>query len=282
MNQYIGRHRKPSKVGAALLRTMAGGVAVVVPALALAAPASAAMDSTWDSVAQCESSGNWSINTGNGYFGGLQFSQSTWDEYGGGAYASRADLATRSQQIVIAEKTLAGQGWGAWTCAAIVGATGGVDLRNSAVPADNSSTPASTTPASTTSASTTSASTTSASTTSASAGSSSGADAAAPTATDAPAAPSLAATSSGTSSTADQSASDNSNSSGSADLAWPFAAAPGASEAAGIYTVQQGDTLFKIAQAKGISGGWAVLYAANKNAIADPDLIYPGQQITLP
>lgn len=270
MNQYIGRHRKPSKVGAALLRTMAGGVAVVVPALALAAPASAATDSTWDSVAQCESSGNWSINTGNGYFGGLQFSQSTWDEYGGGAYASRADLATRSQQIVIAEKTLAGQGWGAWTCAAIVGATGGVDLRNSAVPAGNSST---------------SASTTSASTTSASAGSSSGADAAAPTAPDAPAAPSLAATGSGTSSTADQSASDNSGSSGSADFAWPSAAAPGASAAAaaaGIYTVQQGDTLFNIAQAKNISGSWAVLYAANKNAIADPDLIYPGQQITLP
>ncbi len=267
MTQYIGRHRKPSKVGAALLRTMAGGVAVVVPALALAVPASAATDSTWDSVAQCESSGNWSINTGNGYFGGLQFSQSTWDEYGGGAYASRADLATRSQQIVIAEKTLAGQGWGAWTCAAIVGATGGVDLRNSAVPAGNSST---------------SASTTSASTTSASAGSSSGADAAA---ADAPAAPSLAATGSGTSSTADQSASNYSNSSGSADLAWPSAAAPGASAAAaaaGIYTVQQGDTLFNIAQAKNISGSWAVLYAANKNAIADPDLIYPGQQITLP
>ncbi len=265
MNQYIGRHRKPSKVGAALLRTMAGGVAVVVPALALAAPASAATDSTWDSVAQCESSGNWSINTGNGYFGGLQFSQSTWDEYGGGAYASRADLATRSQQIVIAEKTLAGQGWGAWTCAAIVGATGGVDLRNSAVPADNSSTTGN-----------------SGTTSSASAGSSSGADAAAPTATDAPAAPSLAATGSGTSSTADQSASDNSGSSSSADFAWPSAAAPGTSAAAGIYTVQQGDTLFKIAQAKGISGGWAVLYAANKNAIADPDLIYPGQQITLP
>ena len=265
MNQYIGRHRKPSKVGVALLRTMAGGVAVVVPALALAAPASAATDSTWDSVAQCESSGNWSINTGNGYFGGLQFSQSTWDAYGGGAYASRADLATRSQQIVIAEKTLAGQGWGAWTCAAIVGATGGVDLRNSAVPADNSSTTGN-----------------SGTTSSASAGSSSGADAAAPTATDAPAAPSLAATGSGTSSTADQSASDNSGSSSSADFAWPSAAAPGTSAAAGIYTVQQGDTLFKIAQAKGISGDWAVLYAANKNAIADPDLIYPGQQITLP
>ena len=279
MNQYIGRHRKQSRIGGVLLRTMAGGVAVLVPTLALAAPASAATDSTWDRVAQCESSGNWAINTGNGYFGGLQFSQSTWDEYGGGAYASRADLATRSQQIVIAEKTLAGQGWGAWTCAAIVGATGGVDLRNSAVTGNSSTT------ASTTSASTTSASTTSASTTSASAGSSSGADAAAPTAPDAPAASSLAVTGSGTSSTADGSASDNSNSSGSADFAWPSAAAPGASAAAaaaGIYTVQQGDTLFKIAQAKGISGGWAVLYAANKNAIADPDLIYPGQQITLP
>ena len=262
MNQYIGRHRKPSKIGVALLRTMAGGVAVVVPALALAAPASAATDSTWDSVAQCESSGNWSINTGNGYFGGLQFSQSTWDAYGGGAYASRADLATRSQQIVIAEKTLAGQGWGAWTCAAIVGATGGVDLRNGAVPAGNSSTTASTS--------------------SSSAGSSSGADAAAPAAFDAPAAPSLMVASSRISSAADQSASDNSGSSSSADFASYSAAHPSRSAAAGIYTVRQGDTLFTIARAKGISGGWAVLYAANKNTIADPDLIYPGQQITLP
>ena len=109
-----------------------------------------------------------------------------------------------------------------------------------------------------------------------------GADAAAPVATDAPAAPSLAATSSGTSSTAYQSASDNSGSSGSADFAWPSAAAPGMSEAAGIYTVQQGDTLFKIAQAKRILGGWAVLCAVNKNAIADPDLIYPGYRSPSP
>src|SRR5664279_475709 len=77
----------------------------------LALPASAASASTWDSVAQCESSGNWSINTGNGYYGGLQ-------------YAARADLASKAQQIAIAENTLAGQGWGAWTCAAIVGASG--------------------------------------------------------------------------------------------------------------------------------------------------------------
>jgi hypothetical protein len=68
----------------------------------------------WDAVAQCESGGNWSINTGNGYYGGLQFSSSTWLAYGGGAYAPRADLATRGQQIAIAEKVLAVQGAGAW------------------------------------------------------------------------------------------------------------------------------------------------------------------------
>jgi len=90
----------------------------------LALPASAASASTWDSVAQCESSGNWSINTGNGYYGGLQFTQSTWAASGGLQYAARADLATKAQQIAIAENTLAGQGWGAWTCAAIVGASG--------------------------------------------------------------------------------------------------------------------------------------------------------------
>jgi multidrug efflux pump subunit AcrA (membrane-fusion protein) len=68
----------------------------------------------WDAVAQCESGGNWSINTGNGYYGGLQFSASTWLAYGGGSYAPRADLATRSEQIAVAEKVLAAQGAGAW------------------------------------------------------------------------------------------------------------------------------------------------------------------------
>jgi Transglycosylase-like domain len=78
-------------------------------------PASGAND--WDAVAECESGGNWSINTGNGYYGGLQFSASTWSGYGGNQYAPRADLATREQQIAVAEKVLAGQGRGAWpTC----------------------------------------------------------------------------------------------------------------------------------------------------------------------
>ena len=78
-------------------------------------PPSSAHD--WDAVALCESGGNWSINTGNGYYGGLQFSSSTWLSFGGGAYASRADLATKAQQIAVAEQVLAVQGPGAWpTC----------------------------------------------------------------------------------------------------------------------------------------------------------------------
>jgi hypothetical protein len=71
----------------------------------------------WDAVARCESGGNWSINTGNGYYGGLQFSSSTWTGFGGGEFAPRADLATREQQIAVAERVLAVQGRGAWpTC----------------------------------------------------------------------------------------------------------------------------------------------------------------------
>jgi hypothetical protein len=68
----------------------------------------------WDAVAQCESGGNWSIDTGNGYYGGLQFGEATWAAYGGTAYAPRADLAPKEQQIAVAERVLAGQGSGAW------------------------------------------------------------------------------------------------------------------------------------------------------------------------
>jgi len=83
---------------------------------ALAAPASAA-EHDWSGVAQCESSGNWSINTGNGYYGGLQFSSPTWLGHGGGEFASRADLASPAQQIAVAERVLLTQGVGAWpTC----------------------------------------------------------------------------------------------------------------------------------------------------------------------
>ncbi|USQ88742.1 LysM peptidoglycan-binding domain-containing protein [Streptomyces phaeoluteigriseus] len=108
-----GKHRRPSK--ATRVAALAGvtGVAIAAPLMA-AGNASAATASEWDAVAQCESGGNWSINTGNGYYGGLQFSASTWAAYGGTQYASTADKASKSQQIQIAEKVLAGQGKGAW------------------------------------------------------------------------------------------------------------------------------------------------------------------------
>lgn len=79
---------------------------------------------TWDALAQCEAGGNWAINTGNGFFGGVQFDQNTWERNGGLRYAARADLATREEQIAIAEVTRARQGWGAWpVCSGRVGAS---------------------------------------------------------------------------------------------------------------------------------------------------------------
>jgi resuscitation-promoting factor RpfB len=79
---------------------------------------------TWDALAQCEAGGNWAINTGNGFYGGVQFDQNTWERNGGLRYAARADLATKEEQIAIAEVTRARQGWGAWpTCSARLGAS---------------------------------------------------------------------------------------------------------------------------------------------------------------
>ncbi|MFI9389721.1 transglycosylase family protein [Streptomyces bauhiniae] len=110
-----GRHRRyqPSRINRASLTVTAGGAGLAIPLVA-AGTADAADASTWNKVAACESSGNWSINTGNGYFGGLQFTRSTWEAYGGTRYAPRADQATRAQQIAVAEKVLDGQGPGAW------------------------------------------------------------------------------------------------------------------------------------------------------------------------
>ncbi|MGW2700639.1 transglycosylase family protein [Streptomyces sp. NPDC001340] len=108
-----GTHRRPFKATRVIALAGVTGAAIAAPLMA-AGNASAATASEWDKVAQCESGGNWSINTGNGYYGGLQFSASTWAAYGGTAYAARADLATKQQQITVAEKVLASQGKGAW------------------------------------------------------------------------------------------------------------------------------------------------------------------------
>ena len=112
-----GRHRKPTTSSIGVAKIAVTGAVIGGGSLGLAVQAQAATDSEWDVVASCESSGNWAINTGNGYQGGLQFSPSTWLGYGGGQYASAANMASREEQIVIAEKVLAGQGRGAWpTC----------------------------------------------------------------------------------------------------------------------------------------------------------------------
>ncbi|MEU7304246.1 transglycosylase family protein [Streptomyces sp. NPDC007189] len=110
-----GRHRRyqPNRINRASLTVTAGGAGLAIPLVA-AGTADAADAATWNKVAACESSGNWSVNTGNGYYGGLQFTQSTWEEYGGTRFAPRADLASREEQIAVAERVLDGQGPGAW------------------------------------------------------------------------------------------------------------------------------------------------------------------------
>ncbi|MDD1475523.1 transglycosylase family protein [Arthrobacter sp. H16F315] len=115
--------------GATLAALSIAGVALSASAANAAAPA-AASTSVWDSLAQCESSGNWGINTGNGYAGGLQFSPSTWAAYSGTGSAANA---SREQQIAVAERVQAGQGWGAWpSCAAQLGLSGGAVAPQSA------------------------------------------------------------------------------------------------------------------------------------------------------
>lgn len=111
-----GKHRRMTKADKATRALAVAGVAgaAVAAPIATAGTASAATGSEWDAVAQCEAGGNWSINTGNGYYGGLQFSSSTWSAYGGDQYAATADQASKAQQIEIGEKVLAGQGKGAW------------------------------------------------------------------------------------------------------------------------------------------------------------------------
>ena len=87
--------------------------ATLITGIALS-PTASAGGSVWDGVAACESGGNWAINTGNGFYGGLQFTASTWAAYGGARYAASANSASKADQIVIAQRVLAGQGSGAW------------------------------------------------------------------------------------------------------------------------------------------------------------------------
>jgi len=109
MTRYHGRHRKATTTGRTVAKVAVTGLVVGAPLTAFAAPASAATAAQWDAVAQCESGGNYAINTGNGFYGGLQFTLSTWAAYGG---SGAPQNASKSQQIQVAERVLAGPGQG--------------------------------------------------------------------------------------------------------------------------------------------------------------------------
>lgn len=232
-NRYQARHRQHSTAARTVRRVGAGAVlAGATGAAALLGPAGtahAASSVNWDAIAACESTGNWHINTGNGFYGGLQFTQSTWAAYGGLQYAPRADLASREQQIAVAERTLRGQGIGAWpVCGKKAGSTQSYSTkpatpqRPATRPAQPRTAPKHATPER---------------------------PAAKPAApkSSAPARPSQAPAGSGQK-----------------------------------YVVQAGDCLSTIAQRFNVEGGWQSLYTHNRSTVGgDPDLILPGQQLTL-
>jgi nucleoid-associated protein YgaU len=120
-----GRHRRPRQAPALVVAAGVTGSAIAIPLLG-ATGAHAADGTAWDRVAECETGGAWSQNSGNGYYGGLQLSQKDWEAYGGLAYAPSPDEASRSQQIRVAESLLADRGIAAWpTCGPLAGLLGG-------------------------------------------------------------------------------------------------------------------------------------------------------------
>jgi resuscitation-promoting factor RpfA len=122
MARYRGRHRAPTNTGRTLARTAIAGAVIGAPLAAAPAAQAETGGTVWDKLAQCESTGNWAINTGNGFSGGLQFTPGTWSAFGGTGVAHHA---TREQQIVVAERVLAKQGWGAWpACSRKLGLSG--------------------------------------------------------------------------------------------------------------------------------------------------------------
>ena len=235
-----------------------GGVA----AATMSMPSANAVDgATWDALAQCESGGNWSINTGNGFYGGLQFTQQSWN--GVGMSGSPA-TATRAQQIEAGERLLAIQGWGAWpACSAKLGLYG-----------KTGAAPTYTEPTTTVAAQSQTQQTYTA-----------------PAAQVAPAAPAVQAAPAAVEAPAAAPAAPAAPAAVEAPAAAPAApaveapaAAPVAAPkaAAGTYTVVPGDSLSLIAAKLGVAGGYQAIAAANTDIIYNVDLIFPGQVLTIP
>ncbi|OMH34163.1 transglycosylase [Tersicoccus sp. Bi-70] len=225
--------------GAAVIALTGAGVAVT------GTQANAASEATWDRVAQCESGGNWSINTGNGYTGGLQFTQSTWESFGGTGSAANA---SKAQQIAVAERVLAGQGWGAWpVCSVQAGATG-----SSANP-----TPVQAAPKVQVQAAPVQQAPVQAAPVQLAPKVQAPVQAAPVQQAPVQAAPVEAA---------------------------PVQVAPvqQAPAVSGTYTVKAGDTLSQIAEKLGVKGGWKALADANLATVSNPNLIFVGQTLNLP
>ncbi|MFI8189877.1 transglycosylase family protein [Streptomyces sp. NPDC085946] len=239
---FSGKHRRSSKATRAIAMAGVAGAAVAAPLMA-AGNASAATTAEWDAVAQCESGGNWSINTGNGYYGGLQFSASTWAAYGGTQYAATADQASKAQQITIAEKVLAGQGKGAWPVC-------GKNLSGAAYDGGSA-----------------------AGTTDSSAGteSSGSSDSSAGT----------TETREAEQQPASRSAERPAAQPQQGDKTVTTPTGEKVKKGDGEYKVVKGDTLSSIAADRNVAGGWAKLFELNEDIVADADLIYPGQQLHL-
>jgi len=231
-------------------------------AATMSMPAANAVDgATWDALAQCESGGNWSINTGNGFYGGLQFTQQSWN--GVGMSGSPA-TATRAQQIEAGERLLAIQGWGAWpACSAKLGLYG-----------KTGAAPTYTEPTTTVAAQSQTQQTYTAP--AAQAAPAAPAAQAAPAAVEAPAAAPAAQ--------AAQAAPAAVEAPAAAPAVEAPAAAPVAAPkaAAGTYTVVPGDSLSLIAAKLGVAGGYQAIAAANTDIIYNVDLIFPGQVLTIP
>lgn len=225
-------------------------------------PAANAVDgATWDALAQCESGGNWSINTGNGFYGGLQFTQQSWN--GVGMSGSPA-TATRAQQIEAGERLLAIQGWGAWpACSAKLGLYG-----------KTGAAPTYTEPTTTVAAQSQTQQTYTAP--AAQAAPAAPAAQAAPAAVEAPAAaPAAPAAPAAVEAPAAAPAAPAVEAPAAAPVAAPKAAAS-------TYTVVPGDSLSLIAARLGVAGGYQAIAAANTDIIYNVDLIFPGQVLTIP
>lgn len=229
-------------------------------AATMSMPAANAVDgATWDALAQCESGGNWSINTGNGFYGGLQFTQQSWN--GVGMSGSPA-TASRAQQIEAGERLLAIQGWGAWpACSAKLGLYG-----------KTGAAPTYTEPTTTVAAQSQTQQTYTAP--AAQVAPAAPAAQAAPAAVEAPAAP-VAPAAPAVEAPAAPAAAPAVEAPAAAPVAAPKAAA-------GTYTVVPGDSLSLIAAKLGVAGGYQAIAAANTDIIYNVDLIFPGQVLTIP